>query len=332
MFVVQHCPLVSSIAVTVFVVTFASSLDARSCRPNLIPNGGIDNCSSCHVNARGGGPRTPFGEDVLSFVLPGSCDEFWSSELAAMDSDLDGRTNGEELLDPNGTWQSGDAHPGDPFEVTNPGVFDEFGRREIEASPRVLDFGPVAIGESRVLNVTVESLGEQDLTLTAIELGLATSTEFSVVALSLPIVLAQGETQRIEIRFAPDDEGAEAGELLLTHDGESESSPIRISLSGSTPVDGSAGFLRGDVNLDGRVDIGDAVRLLGFLFRGGIVLGCRDAADPNDSGSIDLGDPIFELNWLFRAGLAPPAPGPAECGVDPTDDDLDCVSYPPCAA
>ena len=106
-------------------VFFTAPIEARSCRPNLIPNGGVNSCSNCHVNPRGGGRRNPFGRDVDDALNRGSCSEFWVAELAALDSDGDGRTNGEELLDPPGGWARGDPQPGDASRVTNPGVEDE---------------------------------------------------------------------------------------------------------------------------------------------------------------------------------------------------------------
>tara|TARA_B100001750_G_scaffold248092_1_gene276638 strand:- start:42 stop:719 length:678 start_codon:yes stop_codon:yes gene_type:complete len=103
-----------------------AGLEARGCRPELIPNGGVNRCSNCHVRSRGGGRRTPFGQDVRDVVRSGSCAEFWEAELAALDSDGDGRSNGEELLDPSGSWRPEEAPPpGDPARVTNPGVPDE---------------------------------------------------------------------------------------------------------------------------------------------------------------------------------------------------------------
>lgn len=107
-----------------FLFISTGFLDARSCRPDLIPNGGVNRCSNCHVNSRGGGRRTPFGQDVRGVVNSGSCSQFWEAELAALDSDGDGRTNGEELLDPGGAWARGDGQPGDSERVTNPGVKD----------------------------------------------------------------------------------------------------------------------------------------------------------------------------------------------------------------
>jgi hypothetical protein len=63
--------------------------------------------------------------DVQAIVVSSSCQTvFWSPDLAARDSDGDGRTNGEELLDPAGAWKRGDPNPGDPGIVTRPGSAD----------------------------------------------------------------------------------------------------------------------------------------------------------------------------------------------------------------
>jgi DNA-binding beta-propeller fold protein YncE len=93
-----------------------------------------------------------------------------------------------------------------------------------------------------------------------------------------------------------------------------------------------ARFLRGDSNADGRIDLSDVIFQLGCLFRGTRCPGCQDAADANDDGGVDIGDPIFLLNFQFRGGPRPPDPGPSECGPDPTEDVLDCRSYPPCGS
>ena len=41
--------------------------------------------------------------------------------MAKLDSDGDGKTNGQELGDPNGVWRSGQPNPGVLSSVTNPG-------------------------------------------------------------------------------------------------------------------------------------------------------------------------------------------------------------------
>lgn len=95
---------------------------ARPDRPNQIPNGTTQRCLNCHLSAGGGGLRTPFGLDIeRDFLLPDATVD-WGPALAGLDSDQDGRTNGQELQDPAGSWRRGQPQPGDPAAVTNPGV------------------------------------------------------------------------------------------------------------------------------------------------------------------------------------------------------------------
>ncbi|MBI4603551.1 MAG: FG-GAP repeat protein, partial [Planctomycetes bacterium] len=85
-------------------------------------------------------------------------------------------------------------------------------------------------------------------------------------------------------------------------------------------------FRRGAVRGEERPDISDAIRLLGYLFLGAATPACLDAADADDSGSLELTDAVRILGYLFLGGEAPPAPGPLECGPDPTQDDLGCAT------
>ena len=87
-------------------------------------------------------------------------------------------------------------------------------------------------------------------------------------------------------------------------------------------------FIRGDVNGDGGVDIGDAIATLDYLFTGGCI-NCDDAADSNDDGAIDVADGIQILGYLFSGTGDLPAPFPT-CGTDPTPDTLECESYNGC--
>lgn len=89
-----------------------------------------------------------------------------------------------------------------------------------------------------------------------------------------------------------------------------------------------AGFRRGDDNGDGFIDLADPVSTLEFLFYGGPD-SCRDARDTNDDGAVNLADPIYGLMYQFYGGSQPPAPT-TECGVDPTEDGLDCSTSPSC--
>src|SRR5690606_12129487 len=101
---------------------------------------------------------------------------------------------------------------------------------------------------------------------------------------------------------------------LIAFDPHSEvvgSDSIQVT-STAEPVEGS--FVRGDANVDGSVDLSDAISILLGLFADGDIP-CADAADVDDSERIDITDPITLLDYLFRGGSSPPAPFPFP-GVD----------------
>ncbi|MBZ0254444.1 CHRD domain-containing protein [bacterium] len=139
-------------AIGLFAFCFTLQSEARPERPGLIPNGTVFLCANCHLSAGGGGPRTPFGEDVLA-LLSSKGNNFWSPELAELDSDGDGFTNGEELGDPEGVWEPGDTSPGETANVSNPGVFSSVPPVQAPAQ------GFVAVLHSQNLTSPVPSSG-----------------------------------------------------------------------------------------------------------------------------------------------------------------------------
>ncbi len=95
-------------------------------------------------------------------------------------------------------------------------------------------------------------------------------------------------------------------------------------------------FHRGDSDDNGKLELTDAIRILGFLFLGGAVPPCMDAADADDNGKLELTDAVRILGFLFLGGAAPAPPGPPSeaCAADPTPgdagEDLGCESYTKC--
>ena len=83
-------------------------------------------------------------------------------------------------------------------------------------------------------------------------------------------------------------------------------------------------FVRGAVNGDGEVDIGDPITILLHLFAGE-KLSCLEAADADDGGALDLADALRVLDYLFLDASPLPAPAGA-CGADPTPDGLGCAT------
>lgn len=101
----------------------AEEAEARPKRLGQVPNTGLYGCNTCHTTG-GGTPRNPFGLEVEANFLTTAGfagDVVWGPELAALDSDGDGATNGMELGDPDGTWVAGDADPeGEAFAPGDP--------------------------------------------------------------------------------------------------------------------------------------------------------------------------------------------------------------------
>ena len=100
------------------VFLISQSLDAKSFRVFQIPNGSVNSCLNCHKSMLGGLPLSKFGEQVLNFGLNGENVD-WKA-IYNLDADEDGFTNGQELLDPDGTWTPGMADPGNPADVKKP--------------------------------------------------------------------------------------------------------------------------------------------------------------------------------------------------------------------
>lgn len=86
-----------------------------------------------------------------------------------------------------------------------------------------------------------------------------------------------------------------------------------------SPVDakGAKYFDYGDANNDGIIDLGDAIYVLNYLFKGGPEPDPFEAGDANCDLVVDLADAIWLLNYLFKAGERPPCFSPS----DPFDED-----------
>jgi hypothetical protein len=123
-------------------------------------------------------------------------------------------------------------------------------------------------------------------------------------------------------------------DLVALTDGFALSSPevpADLYVGGiETELEAEAAFLRGDANDDGKVDIGDPIYALGFLFLGGPAIPCPDAADSNDDGTLAIGDPIHLLTYIFLGGEPPAFPGPLECGPDSVPDSFEACEAAAC--
>jgi hypothetical protein len=64
-------------------------------------------------------------------------------------------------------------------------------------------------------------------------------------------------------------------------------------------------YVRGDVNHDSNIDVGDVVYLINYLFKGGFPPLPFFSGDANDDADVNVGDVVFLVNYLFRGGPSP---------------------------
>jgi hypothetical protein len=129
----------------------------------------------------------------------------------------------------------------------------------------------------------------------------------NIIDWSVGVPLREGRNEVTVLGFDRDGEVVASDSIAITR------------LSGS----GNATFVRGDANLNGRVDIVDAIWTFLYL-QGTVAPLCLDALDTDDSGDIGITDIVRGLDFLFRGGVAPAAPYPT-AGPDLGEDELDCA-------
>jgi len=67
-------------------------------------------------------------------------------------------------------------------------------------------------------------------------------------------------------------------------------------------------YIRGDANRDGKIDLGDLVYLLNYLYKNGPVPVPLGSGDVNCDGQIQIGDVVYLINYLYHFGPAPGCP------------------------
>ncbi len=103
---------------------------------------------------------------------------------------------------------------------------DGGGSSQLSLSPASIDFGDVAVGDSRTETVTLTNSGTASLTISQADL---TGTGFSVSTLLL--TLAAGQATTFSVTFAPATSGSASGSLSLISD--AANSPTTLSLAGN---------------------------------------------------------------------------------------------------
>ncbi len=142
------------------------------------------------------------------------------------DEDGDRTTDGDTSPDGDTEPSDGDRDPdGDGDSENHPDGDAENGRGEIHASPSVLDFGTVLLGDYTTRDLVLSNTGSGPLTVKDIAFSRETSREFSFENRedwSSPAVIPAGESAIVRIRMEPVDESEESGLLIVTSDAVNE--------------------------------------------------------------------------------------------------------------
>lgn len=61
----------------------------------------------------------------------------------------------------------------------------------------------------------------------------------------------------------------------------------------------------GDANNDTKVNVGDAVYMINFVFKSGPAPVCKSQGDANNDGKLNVGDAVYLINYVFKSGPTP---------------------------
>jgi len=100
------------------------------------------------------------------------------------------------------------------------------------------------------------------------------------------------------------------------HSGTINQTAIGSGLSGNlvlkhgfwqTPPNSAAGCCDtpGDANGDGQANVGDAVFLITYVFKGGAAPECLREGDPNGDCNVNVADAVFMVGYCFKDGHTP---------------------------
>ena len=69
-----------------------------------------------------------------------------------------------------------------------------------------------------------------------------------------------------------------------------------------------APYICGDANADESINVGDAVFLINYIFKGGNPPVPRCVGDANDDDAVNVGDAVYLINYIFKGGNPPMVP------------------------
>jgi hypothetical protein len=106
-------------------------------------------------------------------------------------------------------------------------------------------------------------------------------------------------------------EGSSASYQMKATVGQWAAGPIssaNFRMSQGFWKDIGAVYVCGDANDDAQVNVGDAVYLINFVFKGGPAPAPLCVGDANADDGTNVGDAVYLINFVFKGGPAPKEP------------------------
>jgi hypothetical protein len=159
----------------------------------------------------------------------------------------------------------------------------------LTTNPSSLNFGSVQVGSNQTLTETVTNSGGSSVTVTQVN---ATGTGFSVGGLSLPLIVAAGQSQPFSVTFAPTSAGSSSGNFAIINSGSTPT--INVALSGNGLAAGALTSRPSSLSF-GNVQVGNHQQLSETLTNsGGVTVNISQATVTGTGFSISgLNPPLF---------------------------------------
>lgn len=201
----------------------------------------VDGCIVCHLQYNGAGTRNRFGYSIQQYLYTGKSIQEALPLVADLDSDGDGYTNADELINwltlPGfdcSNFEEASNAPLDLDTYVTPEVATCRDPIEIDVQPGTAGFVTDA-GETDAVTMTIWNLGyENDLEISAIELVDVNGSGLSLVhGNELPVSVPPGDSITVDLRFAPSGvEAASATLRISSNDPDDAARDIAISALG----------------------------------------------------------------------------------------------------
>ena len=194
----------AEIEVTPTTLSFGelSASDAAVVQTFLVRSVGVADLTVDEISVSGNGSESfTLLSDTAAFVLPPGSEKEIEVAFLPMGAS---EQSAVAIVSSNA-----DLQPTVPVNLLGEGLV-----AELAISPDPLNFGDVGLGCDALENVTLENVGTESLTISAID---SDSAAFALTTLpSLPVELAPGESTGLRVTFTPEVESAYEGAISVT--------------------------------------------------------------------------------------------------------------------